>query len=51
MLFDVVICKECVYRGSDDCPFHITGEPADEEELKKLDNDYCSYGVCSTIKE
>ena len=41
---DVVRCRECKYRGTDDCIFHIKGEPADEELLLKLDNDFCSYG-------
>ena len=40
----VVRCKDCKYRGTDDCIFHIKGEPADEELLLKLDNDFCSYG-------
>ena len=40
----VVRCRECKYRGTDDCIFHIEGEPADEELLLKLDNDFCSYG-------
>ena len=40
----VVRCRECKYRGTDDCIFHIKGEPADEELLRKLDNDFCSYG-------
>ena len=40
----VVRCRECKYRGTDNCIFHIKGEPADEELLLKLDNDFCSYG-------
>ena len=40
----VVRCKDCKHRGTDYCIFHIKGEPADEELLKKLDNDFCSYG-------
>ena len=40
----VVRCRECKYRGTDDCIFHIKGEPADEELLLKLDNEFCSYG-------
>ena len=40
----VVRCRDCKYRGTDDCIFHIKGEPADEELLLKLDNDFCSYG-------
>ena len=40
----VVRCRECKYRGTDDCIFHIKGELADEELLLKLDNDFCSYG-------
>ena len=40
----VVRCQECKHRGTDDCIFHIKGEPADEELLLKLDNDFCSYG-------
>ena len=40
----VVRCRECNHRGTDDCIFHIKGEPADEELLLKLDNDVCSYG-------
>ena len=39
-----VRCRECKHRGTDDCIFHIKGEPADEELLLKLDNDFCSYG-------
>ena len=41
---EVVRCRECKYRGTDDCIFHIKGESADEELLLKLDNDFCSYG-------
>ena len=40
----VVRCRECKHRGTDYCIFHIKGEPADEELLLKLDNDFCSYG-------
>ena len=40
----VVRCRECKHCGTDDCIFHIKGEPADEELLLKLDNDFCSYG-------
>ena len=40
----VVRCWECKHRGTEDCIFHIKGEPADEELLLKLDNDFCSYG-------
>lgn len=40
----VARCRECKHRGTDDCIFHIKGEPADEELLLKLDNDFCSYG-------
>lgn len=41
---EVVRCRECKHRGTDDCIFHIKEEPADEELLLKLDNDFCSYG-------
>ena len=41
---EVVRCRECKHRGTDDCILHIKGEPADEELLLKLDNDFCSYG-------
>ena len=41
---EVVRCKDCKHRGTDYCIFHINGEPADEELLRKLDNDFCSYG-------
>ena len=41
---EVVRCRECKHRGTDDCIFYIKGEPADEELLLKLDNDFCSYG-------
>ena len=41
---EVVRCKDCKHRGTDYCIFHIKGEPADEELLRKLDNDFCSYG-------
>ena len=41
---EVVRCRECKHRGTDDCIFHIKGEPADEELLLKLDNDFCAYG-------
>ena len=41
---EVVRRRECKHRGTDDCIFHIKGEPADEELLLKLDNDFCSYG-------
>lgn len=41
---EVVRCRECKHRGTDYCIFHIKGEPADEELLRKLDNDFCSYG-------
>lgn len=40
----VVRCRDCKHRGTDYCIFHIKGEPADEELLGKLDNDFCSYG-------
>ena len=40
----VVRCRDCKHRGTDYCIFHIKGEPADEELLRKLDNDFCSYG-------
>ena len=40
----VIRCKDCKHRGTDYCIFHIKGEPADEELLRKLDNDFCSYG-------
>ena len=43
-VIQVVRCYECKHRGTDDCIFHIKGEPADEELLRKLDNDFCSYG-------
>ena len=43
-LTEVVRCKDCKHRGTDYCIFHINGEPADEELLIKLDNDFCSYG-------
>ena len=43
-VIQIVRCHECKYRGTDDCIFHIKGEPADEELLLKLDNDFCSYG-------
>ena len=41
---EVVRCRDCKHRGTDDCIFHIKGEPADEELLRELDNDFCSYG-------
>ena len=41
---EVVRCRDFKHRGTDDCIFHIKGEPADEELLRKLDNDFCSYG-------
>ena len=41
---EVVRCKDCKHRGTDYCIFHINGEPADEELLKKVDEDFCSYG-------
>ena len=41
---EIVRCWECKHRGTDDCIFHIKGEPADEELLLKLDNNFCSYG-------
>ena len=40
----VVRCKDCKHRGTDDCPMHYKGVPADEDFLKKVDNDFCSYG-------
>jgi hypothetical protein len=43
-LTEVVRCKDCKHRGTDYCIFHIKGEPADEELLRKLDDDFCSYG-------
>lgn len=43
-LTEVVRCKDCKHRGTDYCIFHINGEPADEELLRKFDNDFCSYG-------
>ena len=41
---EVVRCRDCKHRGTDDCIFHIKGEPADEELLRILHNDFCSYG-------
>ena len=41
---EVVRCRDCKHRGTNYCIFHIKGEPADEELLRKLDNDFCSYG-------
>ena len=41
---EVVRCRDCKHRGTDYCIFHIKGCPADEELLRKLDNDFCSYG-------
>lgn len=41
---EVVRCRDCKHRGTDYCIFHIKGEPADEDLLLKLDNDFCSYG-------
>ena len=43
-LTEVVRCKDCKHLGTDYCIFHIKGEPADEELLRKLDEDFCSYG-------
>lgn len=40
----VVRCKDCKHRGTDDCPMHCKGVPDDEDFLKKVDNDFCSYG-------
>lgn len=40
----VVRCRDCKHRGTDYCIFHINGEPADEELLRKLDNDFCVWG-------
>ena len=40
----VVRCRDCKHRGTDYCIFHINGEPADEELLRKLDNDFCAWG-------
>ena len=45
---EVVRCLDCKHRGTDYCIFHIKGEPADEELLRKLDNDFCSYGERKT---
>ena len=47
----LVRCKDCKHRGTDYCIFHIKGEPADEELLQKLDNDFCSYGERRTDNE
>ena len=41
----VVRCRDCKHRGTDYCIFHIKGEPADEELLRKQDNDFCSYEI------
>ena len=41
---EVTRCRDCKHRGTDYCIFHIKGEPADEELLRKLNNDFCSYG-------
>ena len=43
-LAEIVRCKDCKHRGTGYCIFQINGEPADEELLRKLDNDFCSYG-------
>lgn len=40
----VVRCKDCKHRGTDNCPMHCKGVHADEDFLKKVDNDFCSYG-------
>lgn len=39
-----VRCRECKHRGTDDCPMHIKGVPANEDFLKLVDNDFCSCG-------
>ena len=40
----VVRCKDCKHRGTDDCPMYYKGVHANEDFLKKVDNDFCSYG-------
>lgn len=40
----VIRCRDCVRRGTNFCPMHINGMEPDEELLKSLDDDYCSYG-------
>ena len=40
----VVRCRDCKHSGTDYCIFHINGEPADEELLRKLENDFCVWG-------
>lgn len=44
-VIDLVHCKECKNRGKNECPMHINGRDPDEEFLKSVDNDYCSYGI------
>ena len=41
---EIVRCKDCKHRGTDDCPMHYKGDHANEDFLKKVDNDFCSYG-------
>ena len=41
---EIVRCKDCKHRGTDDCPMHYKGVHANEDFLKKVDNDFCSYG-------
>lgn len=41
---EVVRCKDCKHRGTDYCPMHYKGVHANEDFLKKVDNDFCSYG-------
>ena len=43
-VFPIVRCKDCKHRGTDDCPMHYKGAHANEDFLKKVDNDFCSYG-------
>lgn len=41
---EVVRCKDCMHRGTNNCPMHCKGVPANEDFLKKVDDDFCSYG-------
>ena len=41
---EIVRCKDCKHRETDYCPMHYKGVHANEDFLKKVDNDFCSYG-------
>ena len=40
---DIVRCKECIYRGREDCAMFYRCD-CGEQHTWETDNDFCSYG-------